>query len=61
MIVIIFVYELEVFDGGLVNTSIEIEYKGLHLFIPLWWFVKEEHYLLGVINFELLLNRLIFL
>ena len=61
MIVVVLVYQLEVFDGGFVDAPIEIQYEGLNLLVPLRWFVKEEHYLLGVINFELLLYRLIFL
>ena len=61
VVVIVFVYQLKVLDTRFIYSAIEIKYKGLHLFIPLRWFVKEEHNLLGVINFELLLYGLIFL
>ena len=61
MIVIVFVYQLKVFDTRFINSAIEIKYKGLDLFIPFWWLVKEEHDPLRIVNLKLFLDRLIFL
>lgn len=61
MIVIVFVYQLKVLDTRFIYSAIEIKYKGLDLLVPLWWFVKEEHDPLCIVNLKLLLNRLVFI
>ena len=61
VIVIVFVYQLKVLDTRFIYSAIEIKYKGLDLLVPLWWFVKEEHDPLCIVNLKLLLNRLVFL
>ena len=61
MIVIVFVYQLKVFDTCFIYTPVEIKYKGLDLFVPLWRLVKEEHDSFRIVYLKLLLNRLIFL
>jgi len=58
VVVIVLVDKLEVLHGGLIDTSVEVEHKRLHLFVPLGWLVKEEHYSLSIILLELLLQRL---
>jgi len=58
MVVVVFVYQLEVLDGGFVNAAVEIQHKGLHLFIPLWWLVEEEHNVFGVVDLKLFLYRM---
>ena len=42
-IVIVFINQLEVLYTCFVDTAIEIEDECLYLFIPFWWFIKEEH------------------
>ena len=61
VIVIVFVYQLKVLDTRFIYSAIEVKYKGLDLFVPLRWFVKEEHDSLCIVNLKLLLNRLVFL
>lgn len=61
VIVVVLVDELKILDGCLVYPSIEIEHESLHLFVPLWWLIEEKHYALGVINFKLFLNGLVFI
>ena len=56
MIVIVFVYQLKVFDTRFIYSAIEIKYKGLDLFVPLRWFVEEEHDPLCIVNLKLLLD-----
>ena len=55
VIVIVFVYQLKVFDTRFIYSAIEIKHKGLDLFVPLRWFVEEEHDPLRVVLLELLL------
>ena len=31
--------------------------QSLLTFVPLWWLIKEEHYVLSIIDLELLLYR----
>ena len=61
MIVIVFVYQLKVFDTRFIYSAIEVKYEGLDLLVPLRWLVKEEHDPLCIVNLKLLLDRLIFL
>ena len=56
VIVVVFVYQLKVFDTCFIYTAIEIEHERLHLLVPLWRLVKEEHDPLCVINLKLLLD-----
>lgn len=56
MVIVVFVYQLEVLNGGLVHAAIEIQYKGLHLLVPLGRFVEEKHDVLRVVDFKLLLD-----
>ena len=62
VVVVVLVNQLEVLDARLVNPTIKIEHKRLHLFIPLRRLIEEEHDSLCIINLELfsyLLARLI--
>ena len=61
VIVIVFVYQLKVFDTRFIYSAIEVKYEGLDLLVPLRWLVKEEHDPLCIVNLKLLLNRLVFL
>jgi len=58
VVVIVLVDELEVLHGGLIDTSIEVEHKRLHLFVPFGRLVEEEHDSLRVVLLKLLLKRL---
>lgn len=57
LIIVVLVYQLEVLDAGLVDTPVEIEHEGLHLFVPLRRFVEKEHDVFRVIIIEFALDR----
>lgn len=59
MVVVVLVYQLEVLDACLVHTPVEIQYKRLHLFVPLRGLIEEKHNFLHIVLFELLLNRVV--
>ena len=71
MVIIVLINELKVLNRRFVDSSVEVENESLHLyknltakkltFIPFGRFVEEEHYVVGVILFELLPYRLVFL
>jgi len=42
-IVIIFIYQLKVFNTCFIYPSIEIKNESLNLLVPFWWFIEKEH------------------
>ena len=56
VVVVVFVYQLKVFDARFIHSAIKVQYKGLNLLVPLWWLVKEEHNSLRIVNLKLLLD-----
>ena len=61
LVIIVLIYQLEVFNTSLIYSTVEIQDEGLHLLVPFWRFIKIKHYVLRFVRSKLALNRIRFI